>query len=106
MDHFCYFCLSPSWSKQKVILKQNHFCLLCLAVQTAVRVPSNVSQGERAVIIISIVIASLFSSSEARSACGVSMNAVLCVLSWSVSESGKGRRGGVWGLVGVTLYPQ
>lgn len=74
-------------------LQQNHFWLFCFALQTAVSVPSNVSQGEGAAIIISIVIASLFSSSKACLASRVSMNTVLCGedMSWSVSESGKGR---------------
>lgn len=49
------------------------------------------SQGEGDAIIISIVIASLSSSSKACLASRVSMNIVLCGedMSWSVSESGK-----------------
>lgn len=51
------------------------------------------SQGEGAALIISIVIASQFSSSRACLASRVSMNTVLCGedMSWSVSESEKGR---------------
>lgn len=72
--------------------------LFCLALWTAVRMPSNVSQGEGAVLIISIVIASLFSSSKACLASRVSMNTVLCGedMSQSVRER-KRERGGVGG---------
>lgn len=73
MDPLVLFLLFLS-QDMKIRLQQNHFWLFCLALQTAVSVPSNMSQGDGAVIIISIVIAPLFSSSKAHLAPKVSMN--------------------------------